>query len=439
MIIIQMMIIILQIETTLLAVSNSWLREQSRLGRASVEVTERFPLSLCLLRLDPFIDEQGRPMQRGPDESCEVVVIGGGFYGLYLAEYLSTRAGRVILFEREPDLMRRASHANQARVHNGYHYPRSALTAGRSRANFPRFVDEFRPAIDTTFEMVYGVGRRFSKITADQFYASIRRIGAPIWPAPKNVAAMFDTACVEAAFLVREYAFNATTLREILSARARRAGVDVRLRTTARAVHPAPGPAVRVETESPTGAGAVVAKQVFCCGYAQLNAAGAGGRLPLVALKHELAELALVQVPDQLRGYGVTVMDGPFFSLMPFPASGLHTLSHVRYTPHAHWYDGPGEYRPAYQLLDQAAKRSAFPHMVRDAARYLPLAADCLYRDSLWEVKTVLPKSETDDSRPILFRPDFGLHNYHLILGGKIDNIYDVIDVIGRRFGWPPG
>ena len=26
-------------------------------------------------------------------------------------------------------------------------------------------------------------------------------------------------------------------------------------------------------------------------------------------------------------------MCGPFFSAMPFPARGLHTLSHVRYTP----------------------------------------------------------------------------------------------------------
>ena len=37
--------------------------------------------------------------------------------------------------------------------------PRSVLTAVRSRVNLPRFVDEFRTAIDSSFEKVYAIGR----------------------------------------------------------------------------------------------------------------------------------------------------------------------------------------------------------------------------------------------------------------------------------------
>jgi glycine/D-amino acid oxidase-like deaminating enzyme len=303
------------------------------------------------------------------------------------------------------------------------------LTATRSRANFPRFVEEFAPAIDSSFEKVYVIGRRFSKVTADQFETSMKRIGAPIRPAPKEIAALFDPAYVEAAFVVREYAFDASVLCEIMAGRVRKAGVEVRLNTTVRAVREG----VRVELDG----GEVRAKHVFCCGYSQLNSPGAGGGLPRVPLKHELAEMALVDVPPPLRTLGVTVMDGPFFSLMPFPARGLHTLSHVRYTPHAHWYDGGADYRPAYEVAASAEKHTAFPHMVRDAARYLPCVAGCEYRDSLWEVKTVLPRSETDDSRPILFKPHFGVSNYHLVMGGKIDNVYDVADVIDGMFGQP--
>jgi hypothetical protein len=50
----------------------------------------------------------------------------------------------------------------------------------------------------------------------------------------------------------------------------------------------------------------------------------------------------------------------------------------------------------------------------------------------------VLPRSETDDSRPILFRPDHGIPNYHVVLGGKIDNVYDVADELAARLGWAP-
>ncbi len=51
--------------------------------------------------------------------------------------------------------MSRASYNNQARVHNGYHYPRSILTALRSRISFPRFVDEFRDCVDSDFDKYY--------------------------------------------------------------------------------------------------------------------------------------------------------------------------------------------------------------------------------------------------------------------------------------------
>lgn len=357
--------------------------------------------------------------------NCDWAVIGGGFFGLYLAEFLARRGGRVLLLERGPELMRRASYVNQARVHNGYHYPRSVLTALRSRVNFPRFVAEFRPAIDTSFEKIYAIARRWSKVTAEQFYGSMTRIGAPIRPAAKAVRALFNSDFIEAAFTTVEHAFDAVRLRDIMAERVRAAGVEVRLNAEVRGVQALPGGAVRLDVNgTPLEAGGV-----FCCTYSQLNVPGAAAGLPLVPLKHELAEMCLVQPPPELKHLGITVMDGPFFSLMPFPPRGLHTLSHVRYTPHARWQDGGPT---AYEVFERTERRTAFAHMVRDAARYLPAAARCEYRDSLWDVKTVLPQSETDDSRPILFRPHHGLRNYHLVMGGKIDNVYDVAEVIGR-------
>lgn len=367
-------------------------------------------------------------------ERWDALIVGGGFYGLYLAGFLAVRLPRVLLCERAADLMQRASYANQARVHNGYHYPRSVLTALRSRVNFPRFVAEFRPAIHADFEKVYAVARQTSKVTAEQFAESMRRIGAPIEPAAGPVRKLFEPALVEEVFRVREYAFDSVALKRLMVERVRQAGVEVRLNSTVERVWPQPGGAIRATT---TGA-EVTAGMVVCCSYAQTNAIAATSGLPLIPLKHELAEMALVSVPPALQGLGVTVMDGPFFSCMPFPPRGLHTLSHVRYTPHGHWYDGLPSESPvaAYEVLDRGERRTAFPHMVRDAARYLPVLNNCEYRDSLWEVKTVLPRSETDDSRPILFRPDHGIPNYHVVMGGKIDNVYDVADEMAKWFGW---
>ena len=47
----------------------------------------------------------------------------------------------------------------------------------------------------------------------------------------------------------------------------------------------------------------------------------------------------------------------------------------------------------------------------------------------------MLPISEVDDSRPILCRFDHGLEGFHCIMGGKIDNVYDVVDAVNEHFG----
>lgn len=143
-------------------------------------------------------------------------------------------------------------------------------------------------------------------------------------------------------------------------------------------------------------------------------------------LKHEITEMCLIDLPPELEGHSVTVMCGPFFSVMPFPARGCATLSHVRYTPHAHWVEPGGP--DTQTAFENYPRRTRFPAMVRDAARYLPALAEARYRDSLWEIKTVLPSQEKNDGRPILCRRDHGgVRGLTCVMGGKIDNIYDVI------------
>ena len=130
-----------------------------------------------------------------------------------------------------------------------------------------------------------------------------------------------------------------------------------------------------------------------------------------------------------LRNLSITVMCGPFFSLMPFPPAPLATLSHVTYTPHYEWVDDPSKggyhpHQPAFPL------RTRFDRMRRDAARYVPALRDCGYVRSLWEVKTVLPQSGVNDSRPILFKRDASAPHLISLLGSKIDNIFDLDEAL---------
>lgn len=368
------------------------------------------------------------------DFRCQAIVIGGGFYGAAIAVYLARQRGlrEILLIERESALLTRASYNNQARVHNGYHYPRSFTTAYRSRINLPRFVRDWPDAVKQDFTKLYAIARRNSKVTAGQFGRFCREIGAKIEPADTALRALFDPRLIEDVFLVEEYAFDAGMLACWAEQELAACGVEVRFNTQVSGVAKEPAGRLRVAMRDSGGREAVAScRYVFNCTYSGLNQIGGDFSGTQTGLKHEITEMAVMQAPAVLAGLGVTVMDGPFFSMMPFPARGLHTLSHVRYTPHVHWNDSPSI--DPYRKLSDYDRMTRVDRMVRDVGRYLPAVFDAKYVDSLFEVKTVLVKNEGDDGRPILFETHAELPGFYSILGGKIDNIYDVFEKIDHE------
>ncbi|GIC77250.1 FAD-dependent oxidoreductase [Moritella sp. F3] len=366
------------------------------------------------------------------DKNVDITIIGGGFFGLYLAEYFSRLNKKVLIVEKESDAMQRASYTNQARVHNGYHYPRSVLTALRSRISFPRFVDEFKSCIDSDFDKYYMISNRLGKVTPNQFEKFCDRIGASHEPAPSSIHRLVQPNMIDGIFKVKEFAFDSVLLKETMLDRIQNNGVEILLNhcvTTIKQNQSSSLLELSINSDSETLN--VTSKQVYNCTYSLLNSVLADSKIELIPLRHEMTEMCIVDVPDELKKVGFTVMCGPFFSIMPFPSKQAHSFSHVRYTPHYEWDDNnQSAYVNAHNLYRENNKRSAFKKMKLDAQRYMPILSDVKYKESLWEVKTILPSSDTDDSRPILFKANYGLPGLHCVMGGKIDNIYDVIQTI---------
>jgi glycine/D-amino acid oxidase-like deaminating enzyme len=372
--------------------------------------------------LDPSVRTKDNWLNNAQTSNIyDVVIIGGGFFGSYLSLQLSDKFSKVLIVEKEPELLRRASYVNQARIHNGYHYPRSLLTAARSAVNFPRFMEDFAGCVDESFEKIYAIPHRGSKITANQFERFCRRIGAPVKEAPAKIKRLFNNDLIENAFVVKEVAFNAVGLRDILRKRMEVEGIDIAFNTEAQIVKQGKN-CLNVVVQNGT---VIRARKVFNVTYSQINKLLRNSNLATLPMKYEIAEIALVDVPSELKNLGVTVMDGPFFSTMPFPARGLHSLSHVRYTPHEAW-DWNLLDRDPYEYLTKVKLKSNYPYMVRDAARYMPCLAKSKLVEAMFDVKTVLIRNEIDDGRPILFRKDHCLPGLYVVMGGKLDNVYDV-------------
>jgi glycine/D-amino acid oxidase-like deaminating enzyme len=359
-------------------------------------------------------------------DAYDAIVIGAGFYGLSLALHLSARKWRVLVIEADIVPMSRASWVNQARVHAGFHYPRNFITALRSLHNYPRFVEDFRPAIVDDFQMLYAIARHRSKVNAKRFHMMFAAMRAPIDVASPAQRALFNPDLIEAVFACRESAVDSTTLRSLLVERL--AGAPIKLMLATRAVRITKEEGVTLSVTLANGA-TVSAPLVFNVSYSQLNSLLLASNLNPIPLKYELAEVALVDPCSALAGLAVTVMDGPFFSIMPFPARKLYSLTHVRYTPHFAWRDGAGAGDPQ-SIVERLPQHSNWRHMVHDAQRFVPALAGVTWRESLFTVKTVPLKNDRDDGRPILFRPTPELPGLYSILGSKLDNIYDLFELV---------
>lgn len=354
----------------------------------------------------------------------DYAVVGGGFYGCCLALFLSSISKRVLLVEASQSLMSRASRVNQARVHTGFHYPRSATTAVRSMALHRRFIADFSGAINDEFKMLYAVAKHHSKVTAKRFYRMFDDMGAPIEYASPSQMALFDNRTIAAAFSCFEVAFDYSILSQMMNDRLEAAGVEVRLATEAVGLHDIDkGARLSLSDRSEP-----LVRYAFNVSYSQINAILAHSGLPRARLKHEIAEIALIEPPSELEGLGVTVMDGPFFSCMPFPSTKFYSFTHVRYTPHDSWVDS--DHRNPYTYFEHSTCHSRFPFMVRDAQRYMPCLSRSTYKESIFDIKTVLVKNEGDDGRPVLYQRKPSDSRIISVMGGKIDNVYDLFDLV---------
>ncbi len=370
---------------------------------------------------------------------CDVLIIGAGLYGLYAALVCGRQKKNVIVLEKESGPFQRATYINQARVHMGYHYPRSYSTAVKSAGYFERFVRDFSDCILTDFDQIYATSSHFSYTDARQFKKFCASAG--IFCEEVSPDAYFHPGLCDGAFRVREYTYDAGLLKKkMLDSLSEYQNVKLHFHEGVTGITQE-GDAYRVSCIT----GAVYESPfVLNAAYASVNQLPAMLGYKTFRLKYELCEIILCRAGGRLENTGLTVMDGPFFSVMPFGKTGYHSLTSVTFTPHAASSGtlpsfacqkrcDRGFCSPDY--LGNCSSCSARPgtawaYMRSLAAKYLREEYEFRYVKSLFSMKPVLSASETDDSRPTLIRTGHSRPAFVSVLSGKINTVYDLDEVL---------
>ena len=353
-------------------------------------------------------------------------IIGAGFYGLYLSLLLSRQFDEVIVYELNGCIFNGASRKNQGRVHRGFHYPRSLKTAVSCARHFVRFENEFNAAVVEIQDHFYGISKRNSKITGSQFERFYRLLNQKE-PVKYFLQGMTN---IELLIKTQESAFDANKLLLLVMEKIRNAG-NIKIVTCN-----------NVETVAEEEGDVLITfasgkhtthEAVYNVTYDSINQINARSGLPIIPMKQQLCEICIVEI-DQPETLCVTIMDGDFFSLMPYPSLNASSLTHVRYTPHHSWIEADlcsVKYTRSIQKLINRndVLKTNYEYMVRGVNNFFPNLR-LKYLDSIWTLKTLPVSMEVSDSRPILVSKNHGIKNYTCILGSKIDAVYDMERII---------
>lgn len=366
------------------------------------------------------------------------LIIGAGLYGLYAALYCAKKGQSVTVLEIEEAPFTRATYINQARVHMGYHYPRSLSTAMKSAGYFKRFVEDYSFCIRFDFEQVYATSTHFSWTDAREFRKFCDDAGIPCTPLP--VEQFFKEGICDGAFLTKEYTYDAHILRDyFLEELAKYPEAEVCYnRDIQRIVKQADCYEVYALCEGREEC--YRAPFVLNATYASVNQVlqrVEGAQTEPFALKYELCEIILCKTAPELKDIGLTVMDGPFFSIMPFGKTGLHSLTSVTFTPHKTSYEATPQFAckkggtcESYWLgnCDSCPNRpeSAWEYMSALARKYVKEEYGFTYEKSLFSMKPILKASEIDDSRPTVIKYVSKEPSFVSVLSGKINTVYDL-------------
>ena len=363
-------------------------------------------------------------------EHFDRVVIGGGLFGSYSSIVLAKRGYRVCLVEQSPELLKRASYVNQARLHSGLHYPRSLDTAHESLMYYRKFRESFPTAV-RDFNQIYAISRYGSKTSGQDFLRFIQRLGIEVHEISPTIH--FHKSTVTNAFRVEEPTFDAEELRRIFLKQITESP-NITVSLNSKVIGGSIGNSETLINLD--GDKTLVTNGLVIAAYAGINGIRKLLELESLPLSFEIADVYLGLVPVSLRDTGFTVMDGPFWSMMPFGKSSFSSLTSVGLTPLE-----KSSMLPTFTCQTKRREcvpsgladcnscdfrpTSNFDHILQQMSLHLKDANQFRKSARLTTIKAVLTSSEVDDSRPTVIQKEVDCDVW-TVFSGKVTTLFDI-------------
>jgi hypothetical protein len=304
---------------------------------------------------------------------AKIAVAGAGIYGSTIAIRLAEEGHQVHLFD-PLGVLRAGSSINQYRVHAGYHYPRSSETIieiAEARAEFTR---TFASAIVSSSRHYYAIPIKDSLTSPDLYESVMSKHGLPLRECrPRWMNFDFIDKCYE----VEENIYDPDVLRVLVEARLEVQGIRLQQREFA--------PEMRTDYDFVVWAtyGLGPSRELF------------------KAAKYQVAEKMLVELPSELRGIALVVVDGPFSAFDPYGSSSRSLFGSAKNTNHWTTTNASEPIPEPYAgILNkpefEPAAFTRFEAMRADCCLSVPSTRDAVYIGSRFTIRVVEDNPEHD-------------------------------------------
>jgi hypothetical protein len=327
-------------------------------------------------------------------KKSKIAVAGAGVYGSTIAIRLAEHGHDVTLFD-PLGIAHAASAINQYRIHSGYHYPRSPETIRETLEAREEFQSTFARAVVRNSRHFYAIPKEGSLTPPELFESVMSRFGIPFETVrPEWINFSFIDKC----YSVDEHIYDPDILREILEARIR----ELRIPFEKRAFVP----------DMRAGYDTVV-WATYGLGYS---------RGIFKAARYQVAEKILIELPQQLRGISLVIVDGPFTAFDPYGSSERSLFGSAKNTNH---WTTTSSTEPIPEPFASRLNRpewepfegSRFDAMRNDSALGVPASIHAKYLGSRFTIRVV--ENNPAEDRRTLYVQDGAPGEIH-IFSGKV-------------------
>lgn len=241
----------------------------------------------------------------------KALVVGGGIFGVTAAIELAKSGIATDLFERNAKLMQGATSVNQNRFHLGYHYPRSAATAKQCLEGLASFKEYFEPSLIDLKENYYAIGKNGSRVSFEQYIKFCKELSLPYqekYPSEQILNSSEVSGCIA----VNEQIINLPKMKGLAENLLKKAKVNISLNR-------------EFEDKDKKDFQIIVNAT-----YSNFNLVNGILELPVREFRYDICNVPVLKLPKELAGVGITVMDGEFYSILPYGNTPYHLLWSVK-------------------------------------------------------------------------------------------------------------